>query len=560
MKFQSIEIENFRSIREKIYLSEKTTQFLTLVGANNIGKSNILRAINLFFNNEVEPGTKFDATIDLNQGSQKATIAITLVFSKNDDRKITTYIDQRHSKDFRDYIVPITLLYKPNGTLQHSFSTVKGQRKSLPELLERIREYVDCIYIPAIKDYRTIIDSQMMRKIVGATFQGWGRGLQGSRTIGEQKEKFRKLLGEIQTVLDESGDYVSEIVTSVVPSIKKFSFSLPYNNLEDFLGRLIFKIEETHLKEAITLGNVGSGVQSFSIYSMLRLLNEIRPTNTYKKSKFLWLIEEPETFMHHDLQRKTFDKLKEYSKEGHIFITTHSPVFLEKRHFDSSYLITHEGSTVATSITSKNIREVIAENLGVSLHDFMEFKRYNLLVEGDTDRDLLLGLNQLFSDSGTPDLIDAKETALLPCGSANGIPHFHGLYSAFNKYADFLGLFDRDPSGAEARTTLIGKGVAKENLFLIPESSFKAACSIEDIVDKPVWDKCVGQLDADGLIEVISKQGVITDYSFEPKNRVEVKKRFVKYLLEHAKKDLAPFKKYGVLLGDIAKRFKEVGV
>ena len=554
MKLERIEITNFRSIVDTVYLNERGSKLFTFVGATWLGSRNILRAINLFFTREVEPGQGFNPLIDLPQGSSRSQgkVSVTFKFTKDEDKRITTYIDKNHNSEFPDYRVPITLACFQNGNLQYSFTVALGRKKTLPDLLERIQDYVNCIYVPAIKDYRSILDSEMMRKIVAATFQGYGKGRYGSKTIGEQKEKFKGLLLEIQSVLDESGNFASDIISAVIPSIKKFSFSLPYDNLEDFLGRLLFNFHETHLIESIHLPNVGSGVQSFTIYSMLRLLHEIRPTNTHRKAKFLWLIEEPETFMHHDLQRKTRDKLREYAIDGHIFITTHSSVFIDKKSFENCYMVSRDTSTRVRPVNSENIREVIAGNLWVGFDDFLPFKRFNILVEGQTDKDLLTTLNTLFQNPGGQQILNLEDTAFLVCGAANSIPHFYHTYNVFNQYADFVALFDRDAAGIKARDELITAGVDPAGL-LYSTSAFRQNNEIEDLADKSVWDSCIRRLDQDGLVSVVTQRGQINNYNYLMKDRVEVKKKFLEYLLADAKKNLSAFSKYQVLLNDLRK-------
>ncbi len=351
-----------------------------------------------------------------------------------------------------------------------------------------------------------------------------------------------------RNLLDESGDYVSSIVTAVIPSIDKFSFSLPYDNLEGFLGRLLFVIKERHLNQPITLAGVGSGVQSFAIYSMLRLLHEIRPTNTHKKSKFIWLIEEPETFMHHDLQRKLRDRFREYASDGQIFISTHSPVFIDKETFRTTYVVTHDGSTRVNPITATNVREVIAGNLGVAFDDFFPFARYNILVEGDTDRTLLSELNQLFAARGEDGLLNLDEVAFLPCGGASAIPHFYNVYNVFSQYADFVAMFDRDPAGEKARADLLRSKIHPDDAISIPTSDFRQDCELEDLVDKNIWDDCLEKLDTDGLVTLKVQQGDIVDYEYLRKDRIDVKDRFRDYLIAHARNDLGPFAKYLDLL------------
>jgi len=377
------------------------------------------------------------------------------------------------------------------------------------------------------------------------------------KPLENKKKKFKKLLAEIQTVLDESGDYVSDIISSVVPSIEKFAFSLPYNNLQEFLGKLLFTIQEKHLKNEITLGSVGSGVQSFAIFSMLKLLHEIRPTNTHKRSKFIWLIEEPETFMHHDLQKKTYDKLREYSKDGHIFITTHSPVFIDKQEFSSSFVVDHDGeSTNIEYVTSRNIRDVIAGNLGVTFDDYFNFGRFNILVEGETDRNLLIELNRLFQNQGEIGLLDMSKVNFIVCGGASSIPHFYHLYNVFNRYADFIALFDRDDKAIEARKKLVHDGISDKHLILIPESKNREKNGIEDLVGRDVWERCIRKLDSDGLADIISKQGKIKGYNYDQSDRINFKRRFTNYLIKSAKRSLKNYGSYRDLLRTIADSLK----
>ena len=54
---KSVSIQNFRSIKKDTVKLNNTNIF---VGLNDAGKSNYLKAINLFFNNETDYKTVFD--------------------------------------------------------------------------------------------------------------------------------------------------------------------------------------------------------------------------------------------------------------------------------------------------------------------------------------------------------------------------------------------------------------------------------------------------------------------------------------------------------------------
>ena len=51
MVIREIQIKNFRSIRNMTISARKHN---VIVGLNDVGKSNILRALNLFFNNQTK--------------------------------------------------------------------------------------------------------------------------------------------------------------------------------------------------------------------------------------------------------------------------------------------------------------------------------------------------------------------------------------------------------------------------------------------------------------------------------------------------------------------------
>jgi len=66
-----IEIKHFRSFdggkdQPKVRIDD-LTDLNVFSGANDSGKSNVLRALNLFFNNEISPGIKFDKERDFSK-------------------------------------------------------------------------------------------------------------------------------------------------------------------------------------------------------------------------------------------------------------------------------------------------------------------------------------------------------------------------------------------------------------------------------------------------------------------------------------------------------------
>ncbi len=75
MKLISVEIENLRCYQEPI--KAKTDELTTFIGKNDIGKSTILEALEIFFNNGTIKITQGDANIY----SGTSPVSITCEFS-----------------------------------------------------------------------------------------------------------------------------------------------------------------------------------------------------------------------------------------------------------------------------------------------------------------------------------------------------------------------------------------------------------------------------------------------------------------------------------------------
>ena len=68
LSIKSVEINKFRSLRK---CNLEVGKIGIFVGKNDAGKSNILRALNLFFNDEVDKGKKLNLSEDFNFNSKR---------------------------------------------------------------------------------------------------------------------------------------------------------------------------------------------------------------------------------------------------------------------------------------------------------------------------------------------------------------------------------------------------------------------------------------------------------------------------------------------------------
>lgn len=150
-----ISIRNFRSIASADIESSWITTF---VGANDAGKSNILRALNLFFNGETNPGEPFSFIRDFNQFADVRARKAPL-------RAIVTLLErQRGGSLADDQVAPLPP--DPRGDPDSSARPSEGKSNNRP--VRRPRSSSDIFegngrYRPSNHLQRLIVQEQQQR-------------------------------------------------------------------------------------------------------------------------------------------------------------------------------------------------------------------------------------------------------------------------------------------------------------------------------------------------------------------------------------------------------------
>lgn len=333
---EKIEIKHFRSFdggkdQEKIKI-DCLKDLNVFSGANDSGKSNVLRALNLFFNNEISPGVKFDKNRDFSK----------IVANRFDDE-----IDKRKSeeakrvknvkrggsdekpRDFRrsDEIISIKLFFnnikKQRGLplkfwISRSYSqknNFEGEYINQTDLKGNAQAtlFLNSFkfeYIPAIKD--KVYFSHLFEKLQTYLFEK------------EDKKHDNKFLvssmGFNKMLQDETIELFKKFQKS---SGVDAAFHVP-STLVDFFSTLSVSTEND-----ISLFDRGDGVQARFIPEILDEISK----NT--KKNIIWGFEEPENSYEVKNIRKIRDEfINKYSRDKQVFITSHTKEFLSiKRQF-----------------------------------------------------------------------------------------------------------------------------------------------------------------------------------------------------------------------------------
>ncbi len=302
-----LEIKNFRSIKSTstpIELSDLNI----LVGQNDNGKSNILRALNLFFNNQTDVDQDFRFGEDYCYHANSGT-------GSRREIKISITIEPPKSRFKNADTVKWTKRWKLDGSIIEDRIYVRSNKDLASS--DNISKWLDKLkyrYVPAIKG----------------------------------REYFNALMGELHDVLNEAhgtlmanqGQGFISGIQKVTSDITKELFSqigIPStiqvpSDFKQLFSNLDFgaKIGENtyHLKQR------GDGIKVRHIPVILKYMAEQEKSISipgYVKPDTIWGFEEPENNLELRYAFELAETIQRYAAGIQILVTTHSPAFYALR-------------------------------------------------------------------------------------------------------------------------------------------------------------------------------------------------------------------------------------
>lgn len=403
MRLLTIKIKNFRSYREQVEIS--AGNLMTLVGKNDIGKSSILEALDIFFN-KGKGRIKMDKD-DVNKiclSEENKITEIALVFDQFPESIV---IDSTNETSLEaEYLLnanghlEIIKRYS-NGSSEKVFIKANHPtNENCSDLLLKTQralqgiindEEIECenrtrnavmrasiwshnsenldleeIEIDVTKgETKSIWDKLESYLPLYSLFQSDRKNSDGDNEVQDPlNEAVKQIMndGEIQSTLADVAELVErklrevagltldklremnpEIADSLNPVIPP-SNSLKWND--------VFKKVSITGDEDIPINKRGSGVKRLILLSFFRAEAERRRRERNVPS-VIYAIEEPETSQHTAHQKMLIRALLELSESDNtqILLTTHSPVIVKELVFDHLRLILIEdGNKVVNSV------------------------------------------------------------------------------------------------------------------------------------------------------------------------------------------------------------------
>jgi len=414
---RAIRITGFRSCKD-VSLDD-ISDFSVLMGANNTGKSNILRAINLFFNDEIEEGVSADAIRDssVTKGRKKeffVEIKFTLPeafrfhkklkkagvekelfgeVSTSKERKI--WIKKRWYYDQAVGRTVVDVCYKKDGRDEYEKAGPEAFDKQIQ--IERFLNLINLTYIPSHRDPGLIIRN-VEKRIRGLVVRRYKLKKKVHETSGDNKKKGEKdFLKELAKAASPIMKPVTNEIIKTFPDIRDVKVRIP-KALHDIALILGY---EAHTRAGKKMGFrlQGSGFQTQLMFLLRELADTSYSLDFGWKQATLWCLEEPESFLHWDLEGELgryFRTITE-KKRLQIIASTHSGV-MALNSFNGYYLSTNleSGYTSAENMEPPELVHKSYSSGVTGLIHALTLHKYSPLVfvEGISDELILSKASQ----------------------------------------------------------------------------------------------------------------------------------------------------------------------
>lgn len=397
MLLEQVRIQRYRSIMD---LSFKLNQnkLDVICGSNNVGKTNILRALNLFF------------AMDINLFNPKEDIPFHIRYGSvggRDYTKLTGLFYDEKNKD--KYEISVSYRYK-NKQKSCEISGKKNKHTMSENETKSFMKQFKFIFVESSNINIPILIKNIFKE-------------KALTVLDTKRQKQKNALSLLKDFQAASNKAILSIEKDLTTCFKKFLKDNPLfeEQIKDWKLEIKFPACES-LREAISdqiqftlndsnnnsIETKGSGIQKIILISLINYVSQ-----TYNNCNVIWGIDEPEAFLQPLLQKNAYNEFKKLAQIYNIVVTTHSNFFIDISDLSSTIMVEADivprvyarrpGKTYLETST-KIIAETgylkfqkIKEHLGIERNDSWEIYSNNIIVEGETDKKYLETLIKLYA-------------------------------------------------------------------------------------------------------------------------------------------------------------------
>jgi putative ATP-dependent endonuclease of OLD family len=502
MKLISFTVRNYRSIIEAYKLS--LDNYTVLVGPNNEGKSNLLKAIVLSLNlltrgrarvlprrgpaKYYRSGFDFDFNwerdfpLSLQAGSPDGRSEFTLEFGL-DAGEMADFRRETHAN-----LASVLKVRLHFGHDEVGFEVLmqgpakKALNEHRAEIAEFIRTRIAAQYISAIRP------SDMASEIIDSVVD---RDL----AILDGDKEYQKLAAQLQAlrqpILDKIAGRLKESISEFVSGIRDVSLIAEGGFARSARGYRLLIDDGVSTDLALK----GDGVVSLATIALMRYISQ----ETLGQRNLILSIEEPESHLHPRSIHALRKVLRDISVEHQVIITTHSPIMVERETIRQNILVLQ-----GRAVRARKIDE-IRDALGIQLSDNLIGAFLVLLVEGEEDKDIL----NAWLKGASPAVGNALGQRILLIDHLAGATNLAYKASFYKQNVCNIHAFlDNDDDGRNAVKGAVLKGVLEEPDYNLASCPGMHDSEVEDLISLDYYVDLVREAYGVNLDQLSFRRGV----------------------------------------------------
>lgn len=481
MKITSVQIQRYRAFDKKTTIPISGMTVIT--GPNNLGKSTVLSALEIFFSvvsprpdRRVARNTLYAFEKDYpkryegKSGRRWPTeILVHFELSSADIASITAAATEAPPNT-----IGVKVAFKWNDRVSAFRPTIEIEDVSSDNVVNAIKDWlkneVRYVYIPAMRNMQDFGRGAFSELISGAL-----------NRVSRSKQRLQAIEKLFEDVKSEIAAVESELVEELrqyLPSVKGMHFT----------------IEDWSLERLVSVGNVeiddgantllqqkGDGFKSLFAISLLQYISKQR----YGQN-LVFGIEEPEAHLHSSAIYEIKSTLRSLSTSFQVVITTHSPILIQRDDIPANVIVesVNESEFSSTTHSAQNLSQ-IRRSLGIRAHENMTTAEVVVVVEGASEETALPSiLGKL--NSSLADAFSSGRARVLSAGGASNIPSV--VRALARDAATCLVFVDSDNEGALAADKVRSSGLLQPaDVFRVPARDGCTETEFEDIFKPSIY-------------------------------------------------------------------------
>ena len=491
MNLESVKLKNFRGYAAEIIIP--ISNLTAFIGKNDAGKSTILEALEIFFNNKIVVCEREDLSINADSNN----IEISCVFNNFPaeiviDAAAPTTLAAEHLLNAEGKleikkVFPATAA-KPkekvfivcnhpssanaNDLMELKRADLRKRADDLGIVANTYNRNVNSAIREAIWQHigvlnlaptELLVDKEDSKKVynaienylpIYALFQS------DRQSNDEDKEVTDPMKIAVQQALQELEDELEYIKTQVrskaietanrtLAKLKEMAPDLAEELIPEFRTDPKFDTQfklTIKSEDDIPINKRGSGVRRLILLNFFRAEAEKRRLGNVG-DRIIYAFEEPETSQHpnhQDLLIKAFIELSNVPNTQ-IILTTHTPALAGLLPLQSLRFIDNVASVRNIELGTDDVFEKIADTLGLLPDPISKTAKALLLVEGKSDVSFVNHTSQTLKDAGLiTHTFAEKEFAIVPIGGCGNLKHWRTLQLAEQFNIPWCILLDSD--------------------------------------------------------------------------------------------------------------------